>query len=221
MDFKNYKLPELPYDYAALEPFLSGKLLELHHTKHHNAYVTGANTAVEQISEARDKDNVSAVNLLTKNFTFNLAGHVNHSLFWQNMTAPVKSVGAGQPGGTASESNGWENATGGPVGDLAQAINAQFGSFQKFQKQFQAAAAGVQGSGWAVLVYDALSDTLQILQLHDHQAELALHITPIVLLDVWEHAYYLDYLNVRADYITNWWNLVNWQDAEKRYQDCV
>jgi Fe-Mn family superoxide dismutase len=215
----NYELPELPYDYTALEPFVSGKLLELHHDKHHNAYVTGANTAAEQIAEARDAQNTASVNLLTKNYTFNLAGHVNHSAFWQNMRAPEKLAAAGQPGGTAAETNGFVNATEGPVGALAEAITVQFGSFDNFKKQFAAAAAGVQGSGWALLVKDELAGSLQILQVHDHQAELALGLKPVVLLDVWEHAYYLDYLNVRVDYITAWWNLVNWEDAERRYTD--
>lgn len=215
----NYKLPELPYGYSALEPFISGKLLELHHTKHHNAYVTGANTALEQIDEARDIEDTTKVNLLTRNYTFNVAGHVNHSAFWQNMHAPEKSLAAGAPGGTASDTDGFQNAFGGPIGTLKDAIDAQFGSFAAFKKQFGAAAAGVQGSGWALLVYDELAQKLQILQVHDHQAELALGLSPIVLLDVWEHAYYLDYLNVRADYITAWWTLVNWEDSEKRYQN--
>jgi Fe-Mn family superoxide dismutase len=232
MNIQKFELAPLPYDASALEPLISGKLLELHHDKHHNAYVTGANQTSEQIAEAREKDDVSKINLLTKNFTFNFAGHVNHSAFWENMTPPVKSVAAAQPGGTASETAGWINATsdsefGGPVGALGAAIVEQFGSFERFKAQFLAAAVGVQGSGWVVLaeVNVPLAQTsgqpekgaLQILQLHDHQAELALGIKPIVLLDVWEHAYYLDYLNVRADYITSWWSLVNWEDANRRY----
>jgi Fe-Mn family superoxide dismutase len=218
---KKFILPELRYDYVALEPFISGKLLELHHTKHHNAYVSGANTAVEQIAQAREDDNTTSVNLLTKNYTFNLAGHVNHSAFWQNLTSPVKSLAAGQPGGTANETGGWENATGGPVGTLAEQIDTDFGGFERFKKQFTSAAAGVQGSGWVLLVWDALSGSLQIQQLHDHQAELALSLTPLVLLDVWEHAYYLDYLNVRVDYITAWWNIINWQDAQARFAEAT
>jgi Fe-Mn family superoxide dismutase len=217
----NYKLPELPYEYSSLEPLISGKLLELHHTKHHNAYVTGANTALEQIEEARVKEDATKINLLTRNYTFNVAGHVNHSAFWQNMHAPEKSLAAGAPGGTAAELGGFQNAFGGPISELKDAIDAQFGSFEAFKKQFAAAAAGVQGSGWALLVFDALSQKLQILQVHDHQAELALGVIPVVLLDVWEHAYYLDYLNVRADYITAWWALVNWEDANKRYVEAL
>lgn len=204
------QLPQMPYDYSALEPVLSGKLLELHHTKHHNAYVLGANTANEQILEANDKEDITKVNLLTKNYTFNLAGHINHSAFWQNMTAPHKLAT-----GTLI------NATEGPIDSLKDKILEDFGSFDKFQKQFTAASVGVQGSGWVVLVFDKLTQTLKILQLHDHQAELALGLSPIVLLDVWEHAYYLDYLNVRGDYISSWWNLINWQDAQKRYLESL
>jgi Fe-Mn family superoxide dismutase len=205
-----YVLPDLPYDYSSLEPFISGKLLELHHTKHHNAYVSGANTAVEQIAEATDKADVSKVNLLTRNYTFNLAGHINHSLFWQNMTAPEKLA-----------TGSFINATEGPIGELALKITEKFNSFEKFKKMFQAAAVGVQGSGWAILVYDQITQDLKILQVHDHQAELSLGLTPLVLLDVWEHAYYLDYLNVRDDYITSWWNLIDWHDAESHYQKAL
>ncbi|MDR3116689.1 MAG: superoxide dismutase [Bifidobacteriaceae bacterium] len=190
-----YKLPELPYDYSALEPYISGLIMELHHDKHHNAYVSGANQSLEQISEARQKDDFSKINQLSKNYAFNFAGHVNHSVFWDNM-AP-----------TGQE----------PMGELAEAIKDQFGSIEIFRKQFSAVAAGVQGSGWAVLVWDSYAKKLNIVQLFDHQANLALSLTPILLLDVWEHAYYLDYKNVRGDYISAWWNVINWQDANQRF----
>ncbi|MDR3152534.1 MAG: superoxide dismutase [Bifidobacteriaceae bacterium] len=190
-----YKLPELPYDYSALEPYISGFIMELHHDKHHNAYVSGANQSLEQISEARQKDDFSKINQLSKNYAFNFAGHVNHSVFWDNM-AP-----------TGQE----------PIGELAEAIKDQFGSIEIFKKQFSAVAAGVQGSGWAVLVWDSYAKKLNIVQLFDHQANLALSLTPILLLDVWEHAYYLDYKNVRGDYISAWWNIINWQDANQRF----
>ncbi|MDR0950633.1 MAG: hypothetical protein LBM13_03255, partial [Candidatus Ancillula sp.] len=121
-DNTKFELPELKYDYSGLEPLISGKLLELHHSKHHNAYVTGANTAVEQIGEARSNDDTSKINLLTKNYTFNLAGHINHSLFWDNMTPAEKT------------SFGYKNATDGPVGHLKAAIEAEFESFEKFKK---------------------------------------------------------------------------------------
>lgn len=191
-----YKLPELKYDYAALEPHISGRIQELHHSKHHQAYVTGANTALEQLEEAREKGDFAAVNLYEKNLAFNLGGHVNHSAFWENLS----------PEG------------GEPEGDLAAAIDDQFGSFEAFQKHFAAVAAGVQGSGWAILAWDSLGEKLIIVQLYDQQGNIALGLTPIVLLDVWEHAYYLDYQNLRADYIKAWWNVVNWKDAGARFE---
>jgi len=190
-----YTLPDLPYDYAALEPHISGKIMELHHDKHHAAYVTGANTALEQLADARDKGDLTWVNQLEKNLAFNLGGHINHSIFWQNMSP---------------------NGGGEPTGALLDQITEDFGSFEKFKKHFAAVAAGVQGSGWAVLAWDAIGQRLVIVQLFDQQGNLPISLTPIVMLDVWEHAYYLDYLNVRADYVAAWWNLVNWADATDR-----
>ena len=190
-----YTLPDLPYDYAALEPHISGKIMQLHHDKHHAAYVTGANTALEQLAEARDKGDLTWVNQLEKNLAFNLGGHINHSIFWQNMSP---------------------NGGGEPTGDLMDEINKDFGSFDKFKKHFAAVAAGVQGSGWAILAWDSIGQRLVIVQLFDQQGNLPIALTPIVMLDVWEHAYYLDYLNVRADYVTAWWNVVNWDDAAAR-----
>ena len=176
-----YTLPDLPYDYSALEPYISGKIQELHHDKHHQAYVTGANKALEQLAEARDKGDLAAVNLYEKNLAFNLGGHINHSAFWTNL-AP-------------------ESEHGEPAGELKAALEDQFGSVEKFQKHFSAAAAGVQGSGWAILAWESIGQRLVILQLHDQQEGTPLGLVPIILLDVWEHAYYLDYLNARQKYI--------------------
>lgn len=192
-----YTLPDLPYDFAALEPHISGKIMQLHHDKHHAAYVTGANTALEKLAEARDKGDLAAVNLHEKNLAFNLGGHVNHSAFWTNLSPE----GGGEP-----------------TGEIGAAIDEFFGSFDKFKAHFAAVAAGVQGSGWAVLAWDSVGAKLVIVQLYDQQSNIAFGLVPIVLLDVWEHAYYLDYLNVRADYVTAWWNIVNWADAEQRLQ---
>jgi Fe-Mn family superoxide dismutase len=190
-----YTLPDLPYDYAALEPHISGKIMQLHHDKHHAAYVTGANTALEQLAEARDKGDLTWVNQLEKNLAFNLGGHINHTIFWENMTP---------------------NGQGEPSGELAAQIAEDFGSFEKFKKHFAAVAAGVQGSGWAILAWDSIGARLVIVQLYDQQGNLPISLTPILMLDCWEHAYYLDYLNVRADYVTAWWNIVNWDDAAAR-----
>jgi len=190
-----YTLPDLTYDYAALEPHISGRIMELHHSKHHAAYVTGANTALEKLEAARESGDLAAVNLHEKNLAFNLGGHVNHSAFWTNMSPD----GGGEP-----------------AGEIAAAIDEHFGSFEKFKAHFAAVAAGVQGSGCAILAWDSIGQKLIIVQLYDQQSNIALGLVPIVLLDCWEHAYYLDYLNVRADYVTAWWSVVNWADAEER-----
>ncbi|KAM9862500.1 superoxide dismutase [Leucobacter sp. BZR 635] len=192
-----YSLPELPYDYAALEPHISGKIMELHHGKHHQAYVTGANTALEQLAEARDSGNLAPVNKLEKDLAFNVGGHVNHTIFWNNMSPE----GGGQP-----------------EGELAAAITEFFGDFEKFQAHFAATAMGVQGSGWAVLAWDSLGQRANIVQMFDQQGNLPAGTVPLLMLDCWEHAYYLDYLNVRADYVKAFWNVANWQDVAKRFE---
>ena len=191
-----YVLPELPYDYAALEPHISGQIMELHHDKHHQTYVTGANTALDQLAEARTKEALGPVNLLEKNLAFNLAGHVNHSVFWPNMS----------PDGGDK-----------PDGELAAAIDEQFGSFDGFRAQFTAAALGIQGSGWSILAWDSIGQNLIIEQLYDHQGNLAAGTVPLLMLDMWEHAFYLDYKNVKADYVKAWWNVANWADVTRRF----
>ena len=191
-----YTLPELDYDYSALEPHISGRIMELHHSKHHQAYVTGANTALEQLAEARESGNFASVNKLEKDLAFNLGGHLNHSIFWQNLSP---------------------NGGGAPEGELAAAIDEHFGSFDKFKAHFTATALGVQGSGWAVLAWDSLGAKPVIFQLFDQQSNAPLGVTPLLQLDVWEHAYYLDYLNVRADYVKAFWNIANWEDVARRF----
>ena len=192
-----YTLPELPYDYAALEPHISATIMQLHHDKHHQAYVTGANTALEQLAEARDSGNLANVNKLEKDLAFNLGGHVNHSIFWTNLS----------PDGGDK-----------PTGELAAAIDDEFGSFDKFQAHFTATALGVQGSGWAVLAWDSIGQRPIIVQFFDQQGNLPAGIVPLLMLDVWEHAYYLDYQNVRADYVKAFWNIANWDNAQQRLQ---
>ncbi|MCL3862160.1 superoxide dismutase [Actinotalea sp. K2] len=192
----DYTLPDLPYDYTALEPHISGRIMELHHDKHHAAYVAGANTALEKLAEARETGTFDAVNLFEKNLAFNLGGHINHTAFWANLSPD---------GGDR------------PTGDLGAAIDEFFGSFDGFQKHFAANAAGIQGSGWSILAWDSLGEKLVIVQLYDQQGNIPLGLVPIVLLDMWEHAFYLDYVNVKADYIKAWWNIVNWADAAERF----
>ncbi|RXZ50297.1 superoxide dismutase [Agromyces fucosus] len=191
-----YSLPELPYDYSALEPHISATIMELHHSKHHQAYVTGANTALDQLAEARESGNLANVNKLEKDLAFNLGGHINHSVFWQNMS----------PDGGGS-----------PEGELAAAIDDGFGSFDAFRAHFTATALGVQGSGWAVLAWDSVGARPVIFQLFDQQGNAPLGVTPLLQLDVWEHAYYLDYRNVRADYVKAFWEIVNWADVQARF----
>ncbi|MDO4260201.1 MAG: superoxide dismutase [Actinomycetaceae bacterium] len=192
-----YTLPDLPYDYAALEPHISGRIMELHHDKHHAAYVAGANAALAALEAARDSGDHGAINLHEKNLAFHLGGHTNHSIFWQNMTGEGASR---------------------PEGELAAAIDEFFGSFEKFQGQFAAAALGLQGSGWGVLAWDALGQRLVTFQLTDQQGNVPVATVPLLMLDMWEHAFYLDYVNVKADYVKAWWNVVNWADVAARLE---
>lgn len=191
-----YVLPELDYSYDALEPHISAEIMKLHHTKHHQAYVDGANAALASLEKARDAGDLAAVNLYEKNLAFNLGGHSNHSVFWKNMSP---------------------NGGGEPTGDLKKAIDESFGSFDGFKKQFTAAAMGLQGSGWAVLAYDTISGGLVTFQLYDQQGNVPVGTVPLLMLDMWEHAFYLDYKNVKADYVSAWWNVVNWDDVARRY----
>ncbi|WP_072691152.1 superoxide dismutase [Rhodococcus marinonascens] len=193
----DYTLPELPYDYAALEPHISGKIMELHHDKHHAAYVKGANTALEKMAEAREDGTIADKALLfSRNLAFNLGGHTNHSIFWKNLSP-----------------NGGDK----PTGELAAAIDDQFGSFDKFKAHFTGVATTIQGSGWALLGYDTIGQRLVIEQMTDQHGNITAAIIPVVMLDMWEHAFYLDYQNVKPDYVKAWWNIVNWADATERF----
>ncbi|MFC2725935.1 MAG: superoxide dismutase [Corynebacterium matruchotii] len=198
---KKYVLPELPYAYDALEPHISAEIMELHHSKHHQNYVNGANAALEKLEAARKDGSIAAVvTALSKDLAFNLGGHTNHSLFWENL---------GPNGG------------GKPTGALAAAIDADFGSFEEFQKHFAAAALGLQGSGWAVLAYDKIGERLVIEQMTDQQGNLSIDLVPLLLLDMWEHAFYLLYKNVKADYVAAVWNVFNWDEVAARYAAAV
>ena len=190
-----YQLPELNYDYSALEPHISARIMELHHSKHHQAYVTGANAALEAMEKARSEDNFATLPKLQKDLAFNLGGHVNHSIFWKNL----------RPSSSA------------PEGDLAAAITEYFGSFEAFKNHFSAAAIGIQGSGWAYLAWDALGNRMIIGQLYNQQGNLAMGNIPLLMLDMWEHAFYLDYQNVKADYVKAFWNIISWEDVANRF----
>ena len=192
-----YTLPELRYDYSALEPHISGKIMELHHDKHHAAYVKGANAALDRLAEARDKGRFEDIGALEKALAFNLSGHVLHSVFWENM-AP--------------------KAGGRPQGELASAIDEEFGSFEVLQKQVNAVAATIMGSGWAALVWEPLGKKLLVTQIYDHQSNLAQAGTPLLVLDAWEHAFYLQYENRKTEFFDAVWNVWNWEDVAARFQ---
>ncbi|MEN9993147.1 MAG: hypothetical protein RLY83_717 [Actinomycetota bacterium] len=192
-----YTLPELSYDYAALEPSISARIMELHHSKHHAAYVAGANAALEQLAEAREKSDFTWVNKLQKDLAFHLSGHINHSIFWTNL-APTNSDR--------------------PEGELATAISEFFGSFEAFQAHFNATAMGIQGSGWAFLAWDSVGEKLIIEQLYDQQSNVATGSIPLLMLDMWEHAFYLDYQNVKGDYVKAFWNIIDWTNIAARFE---
>ena len=197
---EKYPLPELPYDYAALEPHISAKIMELHHDKHHAAYVAGANAALEQLAEARANGSYGNVSKLSKDLAFNLGGHTNHSIFWKNLSPE---------GGDK------------PTGELAAAIDEFFGSFDKFREHFTNVALTIQGSGWAILAWDTVGKRLIIEQLYDQQGNISVALIPVLQLDMWEHAFYLDYQNVKGDYVKAFWNIVNWADVAERFARAV
>lgn len=191
-----YELPELDYAYDALEPRISGEIMELHHSKHHANYVNGANAALEKLAAARKSGDFAAVTGLSKDLAFNLGGHTNHSLFWKLLSP---------------------NGGGQPTGELAEAIERDFGSFEKFQAHFAGVATSLQGSGWAVLGWDHIAGRLIIEQLTDQAGNTSIDLTPVLMLDMWEHAYYLQYKNVKGDYVKAFWNVVNWDDVAERF----
>ncbi|MEO6954901.1 MAG: superoxide dismutase [Polyangia bacterium] len=191
-----YVLPELGYDYAALEPHISAKIMELHHSKHHAAYVKGANDTLEKLAAARDKGDFASLPLLEKQLGFHTSGHVMHSIFWKNLSP--KGGGA-------------------PTGELATAINTHFGTFESFKKQLTAAANGVMGSGWATLSWEPVGKRLITTQLYDHQSETSIGSIPLLVFDAWEHAWYLQYQNVKANFFEALWNVVNWDDVAGRF----
>ena len=193
-----YVLPDLPYDYGALEPHISGRIMELHHGKHHRAYVDGANKAMEQLQEIRKKGDFTRIAALERTLAFNLSGHVLHSIFWQNLSPK----GGGQP-----------------TGELMKAIERDFGGFDKFRQQMTQAAVTSMGSGWAALVWDPLSARLLTVQIHDHQSETIQGSIPLLVLDAWEHAYYLQYQNEKAKFFDAVWNVWNWNDVARRFEE--
>ncbi|MGQ0505330.1 MAG: superoxide dismutase [Myxococcaceae bacterium] len=190
-----YVLPELRYDYGALEPHISGKIMELHHDKHHRTYVDAANQTIEKLIEARKKNEFETIAQLERNLAFNVSGHVLHSVFWQNLTP---------------------NGGGDPQGELATIITRDFGSFEILKKQMNQVAATIMGSGWSALVWDPVVKRLGTTQIHDHQSQITQAGIPLLVIDAWEHAYYLQYQNEKAKFFDAVWNLWNWDDVAKR-----
>ncbi|QQG49252.1 MAG: superoxide dismutase [archaeon] len=194
---KTYTLPQLPYAYNALEPHISEKTMTLHHTKHHQAYVNGANAALEKLEKARGGQMQIDTRAVLRDFSFNYDGHVLHSIFWPNL-AP-----AGKGGGSAG-------------GKLADWINRDFGGFDKFKTQFTDAAKTVEGSGWALLLHDPLTDSLVLTQIEKQNIMNLSGATILLGCDMWEHSYLYDVGPDRPKYIDNWWNVVNWVDVDAR-----
>jgi Fe-Mn family superoxide dismutase len=191
-----YVLPDLAYDYGALQPHLSARIVELHHSKHHAAYVQGIKTALERTAEARAADQWVTILGLESTLAFNLSGHVLHSILWTNLSPD----GGGEPQGA-----------------LAHAIEVDFGSFKALRSQMSRAAATVQGSGWSILAYEPMGRRLLVEQVYDHQGNVGQSSVPLLVIDSWEHAYYLQYENRRAEYISAIWQLISWPDVAARY----
>lgn len=194
-----HTLPPLPYAYNALEPYIDVRTMKLHHDKHHQSYVDGLNKAEKELESARRKGQYELVKHWERELAFNGAGHYLHTIFWKIMT----------PHG------------GKPAEELLEEINKSFGSFKQFKEQFSSAANKVEGSGWAILVWSPVSRRLEILQAEKHQNLSQWDVVPLLVLDVWEHAYYLQYENNRKDYIENWWNVVNWLEVLHRYKKAL
>jgi Fe-Mn family superoxide dismutase len=194
-----YVLPKLPYDYKALEPHYEARTLELHHTKHHAAYVAGMNTTLEKLAAARAANDFAAVQALSRNLAFHGSGHMLHCLFWHSMTpTPTK-----------------------PSGHLAELVKQSFGSFEACAAQFASATKAVEASGWGLLVFEPAAKKLLILQAEKHQDLAIWGVTPLLVCDVWEHAYYLQYQNRRPDWVDAFMKIANWEFAAKRLAEAT
>lgn len=194
---KTFSLPKLPYDYKALAPHISEEQLRIHHDKHHQSYVNGANAIFAKFEEAREGKVTLDVKAISKELSFNIGGQMLHTTFWENMAT------AGKGGG------------GEPRGAIADIIDTQFGGFEKFKRAFSTAAMSTEGSGWAALAVHQCVDRALIMQIEKHNVNVFPDFTIIMALDVWEHAYYLDYKNDRAKFVENFWNIVNWDQVNK------
>jgi Fe-Mn family superoxide dismutase len=196
---KFYALPQLPYGYDQLQPYISKEQLTLHHQKHHQAYVTSANAILERLDKARKEGADLDVKATLKELSFHIGGHLLHSLFWPNLAPSDKGGGK-------------------PTGPLGTALEKEFGSFERFKKEFSLAATSVEGSGWAALSFCRQTNRPIIMQIEKHNANVYPMFTILMVIDVWEHAYYLDYKNERAKFVDAFWNIVNWDEVNKRLE---
>jgi len=194
-----YSLPRLPFEFNALEPIISEKQLQIHYEKHHLAYVNGANAILEKIDASRAKKADLEVKDLAKAFSFQYNGYILHTLFWNNLAKPNKQIN--------------QNL------NIIKKIKKDFSSMERFKTEFSQAAVSVEGSGWAVLVYDKKTDRLIISQIEKHNLNVLVGLSILLVLDVFEHAYYLDYANDRAKYVEEFFGIINWQEVEKRYKE--
>ncbi|MEM0052853.1 MAG: superoxide dismutase [Nitrososphaeria archaeon] len=199
---KFYVLPKLPYDYKDLEPFMSEEQLRIHHTKHHQAYVNGANNILQKLDKAHKEGLEIDLKATLKELSWNIGGHLLHSLFWENLAPP--STAARLPGGI-----------------LSDVIVKEFGSFERFKKEFSQAAVSVEGSGWAALTYCMQTGRPLIMQIEKHNTNVYPMFRILMVLDVFEHAYYIDYKNDRAKFVENFWNIVNWDTIAKRLEELI
>ena len=199
---KLYTLPELPYAYNALEPFISEAQLRLHHDKHHAAYVNGANAILDRLDKARQVGSDLDMKATLKELSFQAGGHVLHSLFWSNLSPAAKA--AREPGGA-----------------LADVLKKEFGSFERFKKEFTAAAASTEGSGWAALAWCGMTGRPMIMQIEKHNVNVYPMFGILMVVDVWEHAYYLDYKNERPKFLEAFWNIVDWDEVNRRLEAII
>jgi len=197
---EKFELPALKYDYKALEPHISEEQLTIHHKKHHQGYVNGANAIFDTLAKSRKEGTTLDMKSTLKALSFNIGGHVLHSMMWNNF-APTKEAKAK------------------PEGELLKEIEKEFGSFDQFKKEFSAAAKTVEGSGWATLVQCRKSGCLAIMQIEKHNTNTYPGFKLLLVLDLWEHAYYLDYKNERGKFIEAFWNIVNWETVENRRKE--
>jgi len=206
---KLYELPPLDYDYKALAPHISEELLRLHHDKHHLAYVNGANALLQKLDKARKEGTDYDVKSTHKELSFHIGGHLLHSLFWDNLAPAGNGGGGGGVGG------------GKPAGTIGKVIDDEFGSFERFRKEFTQTATSVEGSGWAALTFCRQTGRPIIMQVEKHNTNVYPMFRILMVLDVWEHAYYLDYKNDRAKFVEAFWNIINWGAVNERLEDLL